>query len=404
MSGGRFGKGRRGRPASSWAAGAAAIVLLASLSALPGGCGGREKAADAPGRSVVSGVEVATAEASLRERTAEAPGTVRAANIAVIAPQVMGTIASIPVSAGSRVEKGALLAAIDDAEIRARMAAAEGAVAEAEAALEEASRAVVQAEAGRTLAETTYERFRALHEERIVTRQEFDEVEAGRTVAVQEHERALHRRARAAAGIDRARAQADAARAALSHARVTAPFAGVVTEKRVDAGSMAAPGAPIVVLEDTRRYRLEASVPESRLGALRVGDRVRVALDAYPGKEIDGKVSEVAPAVDPATGTFAAKVDLPRDLAVRTGMFGRVRFPTGAETVVTVPREAVRLVGGDEELFAVGNDNVARRVIVKTGEAFDGRVEILSGIGPGTRVAVSPIDRLEDGARVEVAK
>lgn len=404
MSGGRFGEGRRGRPAASWATGAAAIVLLAFVSALPGGCGRKEKAADAPQRPVVSGVQVATAEASPRERTAEAPGTVRAARVAAIAPQVMGTIASIPVSEGSRVEKGALLAAIDDAAIRAQLAAAEGAVAEAESALEEASRAVVQAEAGRTLAETTYERFRALHEERIVTRQEFDEVETKRTVAVQEHERALHRRAQAAAGIARARAQADAARAMLSYTRVTAPFAGVVTEKRVDAGSMAAPGAPIVVLEDTRRYRLEASVPEGRLGALRVGDRVRVALGAYPGKEIDGKVSEVAPAVDPATRTFTAKVDLPRDLAVRTGMFGRVRFPTGTETVVTVPREAVRLAGGDEELFVVGDDNVARRVTVRTGEAFDGRVEILSGIGPGTRVAVSPIDRLADGAWVEVAK
>ena len=98
---------------------------------------------------------------------------------------------------------------------------------------------------------------------------------------------------------------------------------------------------PIVVLEDTRRYRIEASVPEGYFGALKVGSRVRIVLGAPPGTEIPGNISEVVPTVDPASRTFTVKADLPGGEALRTGMFGRVLFPSGEETVLRVPRKAV---------------------------------------------------------------
>jgi len=190
----------------------------------------------------------------------------------------------------------------------------------------------------------------------------------------------------------------------LSYTRITAPFAGVVTEKKADAGSMASPGMPILVLEETRRYRLEASVPESFLGSLRAGSRVTVVLDADPGSVIGGTVTEVVPQVDPVSRTFIAKVDLPKTRGLRTGMSGRIRFATGKETVVTVPRSAITRASGYEGLFTVADDNVARLSLVKPGETFGDRVEILSGIDPGTRVVVSPPVALVDGARVEVRR
>lgn len=382
---------------------AAVGLLLALLVALPAGCGEPKKHAAAE-RPRVSGVEVVRTAASPRERTAEVTGTVRAANSAVVASQTTGVIASIPVAEGSRVEQGALLAAIEDAAARAQVAAAEGAVAEAEAGRAEAERAIAQAEAGKTLAVKTYERFRKLHEEKIVTTQEFEEVQAKKTVAEQDYERAQDRRAQVAARLAQAKAHADAAGTALSHTRITAPFAGVVTEKKTDAGSMATPGMPILVLEDTRRYRMEASVPESYLGLLRVGSRVTFLLDADPGREVPGSVSEAVPLVDPMTRTFTVKVDLPGKAALRTGMSGRVRFVTGTESVVAVPRAAITRAGGVDGIFAIGEDNVARLVMVKTGEAYGDRVEILSGIDAGIRVAVSPPEALVDGALVEVRR
>jgi multidrug efflux system membrane fusion protein len=382
------------------------IFLLAGIAVLVAGCGEKGKhVPDSADRPLLRGVEVVEAGGGSRENFIEAAGTVRAETIAPVAAQVMGRITSFPVTEGSRVEKGALLATIDDTQIRAQLAAAEALVTEAEAGLMEVGGAIAQAEASKSLAEKTYERFRMLHEEKVITPQEFDEVQVRRTVAVKDYERALDKRAQVTAKITQAKAQEDAARAMLSYTRVTAPFAGVVTGKKVDVGSMAAPGVPILVLENTRRYRIEAFVPEAYLGVLKVGSRVRVVLGTPPGKETPGTISEVVPQVDPESRTFTAKVDLPGGRQrFRTGMFGRVLFPTGRENMLVVPRKAVTHVGGYDALYTVTADNVAHLVIVTTGKAFGDEVEILSGIDPGTHVVVSPLEKLVDGARVEVRK
>ena len=382
------------------------IFLLAGIAVLVAGCGEKGKhPPDSAAGPLLRGVEVVEAGGGSREGFIEAPGTVRAETIAPVAAQVMGRITSLPVTEGSRVEKGALLATIDDTQIRAQLAAAGALVTEAEAGLMEVEGAVAQAEASKSLAEKTYERFRMLHEEKVVTTQEFDEVEVKRTVAIKDYERALERRAQLAAKITQAKAQKDAAQAMLSYTRVTAPFPGVVTGKKADVGSMAAPGVPILVLENTRRYRIEASVPEAYLGVLKVGSRVQIVLGTPSGKEIPGTISEVVPQVDPESRTFTAKVDLPGGgQRFRTGMFGRVLFPAGKENILVVPKKAIMHVGGYEALFTVTADNVAHLVMVTTGRAFGDEVEILSGIDPGTHVAVSPLEKLVDGARVEVRK
>lgn len=405
MTGKRRLTGRFGGPGRRFALQGIGIFLLAGVAAMLAGCGEKGKHGPASAeRPLVTGVEVVTAGAAPRERFSEAVGTVRAKTIAAVSPQMMGRVTSFPVAEGARVEKGALLATIDDTQVRAQLAAAEAMVAEAEAGNEEVERAIAQAEAGKALAEKTYERFRKLFEEKVVTPQEFDEVEAKRTVAVKDYERSLDKRAQGVAKIAQAKARADAARAMLSYTRVTAPFSGIVTERKADAGAMAVPGVPIVVLEDTGRYRLEASVPETYIGTLKVGSRVRVVLGTPPGKEIPGTISEVVPQVDPSSRTFTVKVDLPGGQRLRTGMFGRVLFPTGEEDLLVVPQKAISRVGGYDALYTVTADNVARLVMVTTGKAFGDEVEILSGIGPGARVAISPLEKLVDGARVEVRK
>lgn len=406
MRGTRTRSGGIRRLAAEFPLGTGWIFLLAGIAVLLAGCGEKGKhAPDSTDRPLLRGVEVVEAGGGSRETFIEAAGIVRAETIATVAAQVMGRITSLPVAEGSRVEKGALLATIDDTQIRAQVAAAGALVTEAEAGLMEVEGAIAQAQASKSLAEKTYERFRTLHEEKVVTTQEFEEVEVKRTVAIKDYERALDKRAQLVAKNAQAKAQEDAAQAMLSYTRVTAPFPGVVTGKKADVGSMAAPGVPILVLEDMRRYRIEASVPEAYLGVLKVGARVRVVLGTPPGKEIPGTISEVVPQVDPESRTFTAKVDLPGGgQRFRTGMFGRVLFPTGKENMLVVPKRAITHVGGYEALFTVTADNVARLVMVTTGRTFGDEVEILSGIDPGTHVAVSPLEKLVDGARVEVRK
>jgi len=386
----------------SYGARAAAAAVVLSMVAGLSACGGKGKEAAVVSRPVVQDVEVVVVRPVPRETTAEAMGTVRARTTALVAPQVTGRLTGVAVSEGSVVAAGALLATIDDTTVRAQLSSAEGAVAESEAAREEVDGAISQAEAGKALAEKTFERFRRLLGEKVVTQQEFDEVEMRRTVAAKELERAQRKRAQVSAKITQARGQADAARAMLAWTKVTAPFAGVIVEKRADAGSMAIPGVPLFVLEDPRRHRIEAFVSEAYLPLLRKGTPVRVVLDADPGKPFSAAVTEIDPAIDPATRTFTVKADLPAGRA-RSGQSGKVRFAAGKGTVLAVPKRAVTHAGGTDGVFTVGaQDNVARLSVITLGAEFDDRVEVLSGIEDGARVALSPLDKLSDGARVEV--
>ncbi|HEU4949871.1 MAG TPA: efflux RND transporter periplasmic adaptor subunit, partial [Candidatus Deferrimicrobiaceae bacterium] len=294
---------------SSFGTRAAATILSVAISL--SACGGKEKQGAEVSRPVVQEVEVVVVRPVPRETTAETLGTVRARTTAAVAPQVMGRLTGVAVSEGSVVAAGALLATIDDTTVRAQLSSAEGAVAEAEAAGEDVDRAISQAEAGKALAEKTYERYRNLLDGKVVTQQEFDEVELRRTVAVKDLERAQQKRAQMSAKIAQARGQADAAKAMLSWTRVIAPFAGIVVEKRADPGSMAVPGVPLFVLEDPRRHRIETFVSETYLPLLRKGTPVQVVLDADPGNPFSAVVTEIVPAIDPASRTFTVKADLP---------------------------------------------------------------------------------------------
>lgn len=380
----------------------AAAVLAAAM--LLVSCGEKtNQGKEALSRPVAQGVEVFTMAPSVREAVGEAVGTVRARTTAAVAPQAMGRLTAVLAEAGARVEAGALLATIDDQTARAQLASAEGALAEAEAAREEVEGAVAQAEAGGSLAEKTYARYRSLLADKVIAPQEFDEVEARRTVALQEHDRALKRRAQLDGRIAQARGQAHAARTALAWTRVTAPFSGVIVEKKADPGSMAVPGVPLFLLEDTRRHRIEAAVSESYIPLLKAGDPVRVRLDADPEREIHASVAEVVPAIDPATRTFLVKVDLPPGTA-RSGQSGRVRFAAGTGTALAVPKRAILRSGGSDWVFVLSEDNVVRLSPVTLGSQEGDRVEVLSGLSAGVRLAVSPMDRLADGVRVEIRK
>jgi RND family efflux transporter MFP subunit len=361
------------------------------------GCSSKEKRAGEVGPAV-SGVETEVAHVEAAPMFYQAVGTVRSAHAAVLAAQLAGTVREVRVNPGDRVQRGQLLAVLDDRGARAQVQGAEAGVQEALHGEAEVESALQAATADRKFAEATFNRYKSLLAKNSLSRQEFDGAEA-RYQAALANERAMQARKQETRSKQaQARSQQDSAQTVLSYARVVAPFAGVVTAKLVDAGSVVMPGAPLVTVEDAGQYRLEASLPEEYLANVKTGARVEVTVGA---KQLSGTVAEIVPAADAASHTFLVKVDLPADGDCRSGEYGQADFPVGAVPRLAVPSAAVVEHGELQGVFVLSAAGTVEYRLVKAGKTFGTRIEILSGLAAGEKVAVSKTDQLRDGARVE---
>jgi RND family efflux transporter MFP subunit len=185
-----------------------------------------------------------------------------------------------------------------------------------------------------------------------------------------------------------------------SYADIPAPFAGIVVSKPVESGSLALPGTPLLTIEREGAYRLEASVDEEHLAAIRVGQPVSVTLEGLD-RPIAARVSEVVPALDAASRTGIVKIDLPVLSSLRSGGFGRATFELGSRTLLVIPAGAVTDRGQLQTIFVVDN-GVARTRLITAGQKVKDRVEVLSGLTAGEKVIFPVPQGLADGARVEV--
>jgi len=344
-----------------------ALMALALLA----GCGDRV----APGtadvkRPAVTGVTVSAVQPARVGEFYETSGTVRARVSSVIASRVMGTVTAVHVRAGDRVTAGQLLATIDDRDAAQRVRAAE--------------QAFEAAKQGRSMAELTWQRYRKLHDEKALARQEIDQIETQKKVADAQYEQA--------------RAGLEEARVWQGFTRITAPLPGVVTERRVDPGSMAMPGMPLFTVEGDGGFQLEAAVDEALSGKVRVGTGAAVTIDTL-GLDTAGRVIEVVPAVDPATRTFIVKIAL-AGRGLKSGLFARVRLPRGEREAILVPKEAVVERGQLTGVFAVDPRGIVTYRLVRTGKAFEGGLEVLSGLQAGDRIITAGLEKAVDGGQI----
>jgi RND family efflux transporter MFP subunit len=187
----------------------------------------------------------------------------------------------------------------------------------------------------------------------------------------------------------------------LSYTVVKAPFDGVVTEKKVEAGELASPGQPLLKMEDSLQMRLEATVAEGDLKSVSRGDKIPVFIDALGVQALTGVVSQILPAGDPHTHTFMVKVDLPKTPGLKSGMFGRFQLDKGTTRTLLVPDSAVLERGELTSVFVVGSDQVSRLRWIKVGRRFDKQIEILSGVNVGELVLLEG-SRGVDGAAVKI--
>jgi RND family efflux transporter MFP subunit len=329
--------------------------LLAIVAALaPVACHSKKENAPEPLPPVA--VRTIVVENKARPSNEEVVGTVRSKLRAAIEPKVSARIEALLVAPGQMVKTGDLIAQLDPREIQAKLDQA----------------LALREQATRDLA-----RSRELLDKKITTQADFDAVQA---------------RARVAEGAAREM------ETMLGYTKVVAPFDGIVTRKLADVGDLAAPGKPIIEMEDPRALRFEADVPEALIGHVKIGAKllVQVAEGAAP---IDGTVVEVAPVADAASRTFLVKLDLPVAEGTRSGQFGRVWVQTGESKSIRVPVSAIVVRGQMECVFVIANQHAQLR-IVRTGKRTGGQAEILSGLSSGERVVSEGAESLRDRQRV----
>lgn len=390
----------------------ATLTWSGLLLAAQGGCSREPASAPTEPRTIQARIH--RVELSRIPRSYEAVGTVASRTRATISAKLSATVTAVHFEEGERVPQGRLLVELDQQSAAAHVRQSEAALeaarqsrGEVESSIQAAQAARQAAQAGAELAALTFNRYQTLLERKSVSQQEFDEAEARKRTADAELQAAQDRlkslqaaAGRAQAQIEQSRAQLEQARISQGDTRVTAPFDGVVVDKLVEPGDLAAPGIPLLILEDGRRYEVDAAVDESQLEYIRQGGRVTVRLPAL-GLGLEGTVTNKTVSADPSSRSFVVKAALPRHEALRSGMYARVQFPTGEEKRLIVPASALVERGQLTGVYWADSQNVLSFRLVRVGESVGDSVEVLSGLQEGDRIVSEPGTQPLEGARVE---
>lgn len=373
-------KGRR-RGTGPFGTGAAPLLgaALAWLAALPGTP--RPAAAEAP-----VPVRVTTAVPADTADTLRLTGTVTARQRAGLSPRVSGLVTAVHVDAGDRVAAGDVLLDIDPALARLQLRQAEAALREGEARLAEARR---------------------LHREaaQLVAERHLPETEVHARAAAIEL---------AAAAVARLEADVRSAAELLARHALVAPFTGIISARRTEAGEWVETGTAVLDLVDTDHLRLDVQAPQERFGELDADTAVRIQLDGTAGRSFPARVIARVPVNDPSARTFLVRVGLDGDAVARhaaeyliPGMSAVAVFAlAGAAEAVAVPRDAlVRADDGTFRVWVVDRNATPARVearAVRVGRSLAARVEVRGGLAAGEVVVVRGNEALRDGQAVDV--
>ncbi len=359
----------------------AAMLALMAASPMLTGCSeeqGRDRAIE---RRPITGVTLEKVSHVETDDYVEASGTIKARTVSTISSKAMGIVTSINFTEGAFVKAGTLLVTIESRDVSEKVAGAEALQREAKKALEAAKENL-------NLMEATLARYKSLYEGKAISRHEFETIETRARTARLDYERISESTAAAAAGAAQARAYK-------GYASVVAPYSGVVTQKKIEVGVMASPGTPLLTLEDTSSFTLEAYADERLAGSIKTGMKVEAVIEST-GQRVEGKVSEASSSIDPATRTFLVKIALNGN-DLRSGLYASVRFPAGKRHMIIVPSSSIVKKGQLTGVYAVDERRVATYRLIRTGQTVGSGKEVLSGLEAGEEIITKGVDSAFDG-------
>jgi multidrug efflux system membrane fusion protein len=327
-------------------------------------------AADGPPPALVT----APVESSSAAATASFDAVVEAVRQTVVASQVAGAVTRIHVRAGDAVRAGQPLVGIDARAADQNAAASDAQVQAARAALEVATQ--------------EYERQKQLFQKNYISQAAYERAQA-QFKATQ-------------AQVNAQLAQAEAARTQSGFFQVKAPYAGIVAEVPVSVGDMAMPGRALLSLYDPTAMRVTAMIPQSAIPAAGAVPAVRIEIPgvAAPAGGLRPARVQVLPSADPATHTVELRLDLPAGAKVFPGLFARAILPVAGTSAggaggagakrLFVPAVAVVRRAEMTGLYVIDANGRPQLRQVRVGPRFDDKIEILSGVDAGERVALEP--------------
>ena len=391
------------------------------------GCGSHHE--EAPPKPVVE-VRVARVELADVKTTVRAPAYVFACEQANIGARITAPIRKLLVRKGDNVGAGQVLAQLDNRDLLAQRDEAAAAVTEAEANLqrvasgtlptdiERARGQAASAEAALNQAQKFYDRRRQLFEQGAIPQRDLLLSETELRQAKTNHEVAkrsldlLQNQSRdkeilmAQSKVEQARARLALIKAQLDFAEIRSTSAGTITEQFMFPGDMAKPDAPIFTVMDLAVAVARAQIPEAEAAGVRPGEACTFVPADAAGIPFAGRISVVNQAIDPARRTVESWCEIPNPKrALRAGAFGQVLIVTGvAPKSIVVPLAAVQFVEGSKKgvVMVAGEKGVAVQKEVATGEVFDGKVQIKSGLAAGESVIVQGAYGLAEGTQIRV--
>lgn len=332
------------------------------------------------------------------------PGTLQAVTEAPVLSRADGYVKRRYADIGDRVAQGQVLAEIEAPELQQQVLQAASSVEQARSTLEQAKASLAQGTANRELARVSALRYGNLEKRGIVSRQENDTYQAryqADTAAVNALQKGV-----AAAQSNVAASEANLARLKQisSYLKVRAPFAGVITLRNVDQGTLVAAGNTMLFrVAQTATLRTLINAPQVNASDMRVGQNAQVEFNEMPGKIFEGKVARSSGALDPATRTMLVEVQVANPKGeLMPGMYANVTLRASREDPpLLIPSEALIPRAEGTLVAVVDGSNIVHFQRVRVGRDNGSDIEVLSGIQEGMKVVVNPNDRVREGIAVD---
>ncbi|HEX8097358.1 MAG TPA: efflux RND transporter periplasmic adaptor subunit [Pyrinomonadaceae bacterium] len=347
-------------------------------------------------------------------QTITVSGTLAAQDQATVSVKVPGRLGSISVDLGSVVRRGQSVAQVEAQDYKLRVQQAEASLAQARARLgltpdgaddrvnPENTATVRQARAQLDEARASRERAVKLVEQGVIARAEYEREDASFKVAQGRYQDSIEEVRNRQGVLQQRRTELALARQQLADTVITAPFDGVVQEKKASVGEYLGAGAPVVTIVRVNPLRFRAEVPEREAQTVHTGQQMRITVEGEVAIFV-GRVVRLSPTITEQNRILVVEAEVANNGRLRPGSFARADIVTSdASMAVTVPSRAVTVFAGIEKVIIVQN-NKALEKPVTTGRRADDWTEILSGVNVGDTVVIDP-GNLQSGQPIKVAE